>query len=82
MSLKIEEKLIGSYFTEIEPVIYTTGAYLVPMEIKVNEEKYYVWVVNEFEDDSFDTNGKFCSPRLLSCKKDNLIQCFPDDIEL
>lgn len=73
MSLKIEQKLIDSYFTETEPTIYTTGAYLVPMEIMVNEEKYYVWVVDEFEEDTYDKNGKFCSPRVLSCKKDALI---------
>ena len=33
MSLKIEQRLDNHFFTEIKPRLYTTGAYLVPMEI-------------------------------------------------
>ena len=73
MSLRIEQKLIDSYFTEEEPKIYTTGAYLVPMEITLNGEKQYVCVVDEFKDDSCDEDGKICSPNVLSTKKKDLI---------
>ena len=73
MSLKIEQKLIDNRFTETEPRIYTKGAYLVPMEIMVNGEKHYIWVVDEFEDDSYDENGKICSPCVFSNKKKDLL---------
>ena len=72
MSLRIEQKLIDSYFTEEEPKIYTTGAFLVPMEIVVNGERSYIWVVDEFEGDSYNKEGKICSPLVFSTKKDLL----------
>ncbi|HXG84147.1 MAG TPA: hypothetical protein VNI84_08980 [Pyrinomonadaceae bacterium] len=53
MSLKVEQRLENSSFTEINPRIYTTGAYLVPMRVVVNDKSRYVWVVDEFEDDTF-----------------------------
>ena len=75
MSLRIEQKLIDSYFTEEEPKIYTTGAYLVPMEITLNGEKQYVWVVDEFKDDSYEEGGKICSPVVYSAKREDLPCC-------
>ena len=53
MSLKVEQRLENSFFAKIEPRIYTTGAYLVPMRVVVNGESRYVWVVDEFKDDTF-----------------------------
>ena len=53
MSLKVEQRLENEQFTEFAPRIYTTGAYLVPMSVVVNGESRYVWVVDEFNDDTF-----------------------------
>lgn len=70
MSLKIEQRLAGVYLdTESEPRFYTTGAHLVPL--KVNE--YYVWVVEEFEDDTYDVKGNVCSPLLFSKNLSSLV---------
>lgn len=73
MSLKIEQKLKNNCFTEMEPKIYTTGAFLVPMEIVVNEERSYIWVADEFEGDSYNKEGKICSPLVFSTKKKDLL---------
>lgn len=73
MSLKIEQKLDDFYFTESSPQIYTTGAHLIPMEIIKGDKKRYVWVVDEFEDDTYDSNGDLCSPTLYSNTKQNLL---------
>ena len=72
MSLKIEQKLDAFYFTEISPRVYTTGAFLVPMEISKNGKKRFVWVVDEINDDIYDTNGKCCSISVYSDKKESL----------
>ena len=73
MSLIIEQKLDNAFFTETGTRIYTTGAYLVPMEITLNGEKQYVWVVDEFKDDSYDEDGKICSPVIYSTKKKGVL---------
>ncbi len=57
MSLKIEQRLDNYTFTESKPRIYTTGAYLVPMQIFINGKQRCVWVVDEFQDDTFDDEG-------------------------
>ena len=72
MNLKVEQRLDNYYFTETEPRIYTTGAFLVPMEINKNGKKRYVWVVDEFNDDTYDGNGEFRSVSVYSDKKKNL----------
>ncbi|MGI9056316.1 MAG: hypothetical protein ACR2F2_11005 [Pyrinomonadaceae bacterium] len=64
MSLKVEQGLEDYFFAETEPRIYTTGAYLVPMRVAVNGESRYVWVVDEFEDDSFA--DKLISPNVYA----------------
>lgn len=56
MSLRVEQKIENIVFTENKPRIYTTGAYLVPMKIRIKEEYRYVWVVDEFYDSTFDEN--------------------------
>ncbi len=73
MSLKVEQRLKNIFFTEEEPKVYTTGAFLVPMEITIDGEKQYVWVVNEFNDDTYDEDGKICSPAICTTQKKNLI---------
>jgi len=53
MSLKVELRLENEQFTEFAPIIYTTGAYLVPMCVVMNGDPRYVWVVDEFKDETF-----------------------------
>ncbi len=61
MSLKIEQSLDSVFISEHEPRIYATGVYLVPMKVIDGEKERYVWVVDEFNDDSY-LNGELCSP--------------------
>jgi hypothetical protein len=73
MSLRIEQKLDDFYFTESEPRIYTTGAYLVPMKVKISNKEGYVWVLDEFVDDTFIClTGKDCSPAVLAKSKEEI----------
>lgn len=65
MSLKVEQRLDHFFFTEAEPIIYTSGAYLVPMRIMKGKEERYIWVVSEFDDDSF-FEGQLCSPKVYA----------------
>jgi len=62
MSLKIEQRLDGESFTELAPRIYSTGVYLVPMCVSLKNKKRFIWVVDEFDDDTFDQNGLICEP--------------------
>jgi hypothetical protein len=73
MSLKVEQILDNNTFTNEGPRIYSTGAYLVPMEINKNGKIRFVWVVDEFEDDSYDKNGELCSPKLYVSKRESLL---------
>ena len=66
MSLKIEQRLDGESFTELEPRIYSTGVFLVPMRVTLKNKKRFIWVVDEFEDDTFDQNGLMCEPKIYS----------------
>lgn len=61
MSLKIEQRLDSVFISEHKPRIYATGVYLVPMKVIDGEKERYVWVVDEFNDDSY-LNGELCSP--------------------
>jgi hypothetical protein len=40
-------------------VIYTNGAYLVPMRVKINGAWRWVWVVTAFQDASFKNGMEF-----------------------
>ena len=66
MSLKIEERLNNNTITERVFSCYTTGAKVTPLKITQNGEIRYVWVVDEFVEDTFDENGKTCSPNIYS----------------
>lgn len=46
---KIDDKLI---LTE-QDIVYTTGAFLKPIQIDIDGEKQWRWVVIGFEDSSF-----------------------------
>ena len=73
MSLKVEQKLDGFFFSESAPRVYTTGAYLVPMELSYKSKKRYVWVVDEFDDDTYNSDGVNCDPKLYSSNKSSLL---------
>lgn len=74
MTLKVEQRLDEKFFTECVPRIYSTGVYLVPIRLKTCKgEDRFVWVVDQFEDESFDENGESCSPIVYSCKKEFLL---------
>jgi len=74
MSLIIEQRLDNNTFTDSGPKIYTTGASLIPLEIFNNNKRRYVWVVNEFDDDSYNQNGEICHPNLYCDQKKNLFR--------
>ncbi|PIU83364.1 MAG: hypothetical protein COS68_04460 [Elusimicrobia bacterium CG06_land_8_20_14_3_00_38_11] len=65
MGLKIEQRLLNNEFTEDEPKIFSTGVYLVPMKIKVEGKEKFIWVAEEFEDDT-SLNEKNISVRVIS----------------
>ena len=74
MSLIIEQKLVETEITENKPVIYTTGAYLIPMELKIGDLVKYIWVVDEFNDDTYICpTGKSCSPRVFAKSAEELL---------
>ena len=65
MGLKIEQRLLNNEFTEDEPKIFSTGVYLVPMKIKEEGKEKFIWVAEEFEDDT-SLNEKNISVRVIS----------------
>ena len=73
MSLKTEQFLDDAFFTESEPRLYTTGAYLVPMRIKIDGKERFVWTVDEFKDDTY-LDGEICSPFIYSDDLNNMIE--------
>lgn len=72
MSLKAEQKLLGSQITNFEPTVYTTGAHLIPLKVIINGIEKYIWVVNEFDNDTF-INGENCSVNVIADNKESLI---------
>ncbi|MDQ3798231.1 MAG: hypothetical protein M3384_02170 [Acidobacteriota bacterium] len=72
MSIKIEQRLDNFFFAEDSPKIYTTGAYLVPMKIKKENKERFVWIVAEFDDDSY-CEGEICSPVVYADSLESLI---------
>jgi len=74
MSIKIDQRLDDNIFTEQKPRIFTTGAFLVPMEIKKNNKKRYIWVVDEFNDDTYNEDGICITPILYACSKEEILQ--------
>jgi hypothetical protein len=74
MNLKTEQILNNFSFTERKPKLYTTGARLVPLEIKKGNTKRFVWVVDEFDDDTYDSNGDLVTAREYADSVERLIQ--------
>ena len=71
MSLKIEQRIIGNQITEFEPKIYSTGVHLIPMKVELDGKEKFVWVADEFKDDTF-FDGKNVSPKVLANKIEEL----------
>lgn len=65
MSLKIDQRIIGQTITENEPVIYSKGVFLRPLEVLINGGTHYIWVADSFDDDTF-FEGKNISPNVIS----------------
>ncbi|MDR2836335.1 MAG: hypothetical protein LBV69_09145 [Bacteroidales bacterium] len=57
MSLQIEQKLTDYQFNEKQPKIYSIDVSLVTMRISVKGKERFIWVADDFKDDSFDTEG-------------------------
>ena len=72
MSLKIEQILSSFQFTERQPRINSTGVYLVPMKIQVNKTSKFIWVADEFTDDTFDSEGNNISTKVIADSIDDL----------
>jgi len=73
MPIRITPKLHEMYPVDTEPIIFTTGAYLIPMKVKVGDEVGYVWVMNEFVDDTFICpDAKDCSPCVFSKTREGI----------
>jgi len=73
MSLKVEQFLDEFFFTESKPKVYTTGAHLLPMRIKRGNEDRFVWVVAEFNDDSYSDDGQLCMPLVYADSLERLV---------
>jgi len=72
MSIKVRQRLDDFFFTECVPRIYTTGAHLVPIEIRTGKKVRYVWIVDGFDDDTY-VDGDLCSPNVYANRIENLL---------
>lgn len=59
--------------TKGRPMIYTTGAFISPTMRVINGEEVWMWVVEEFTDDSY-MDGKVCSPKEFAYSSDDLLK--------
>lgn len=74
MSLKVELLLEDDTgLTKREPRIYTTGAFLVPMRVRIGDKERFLWVVENFNDDTY-WNGRTCNPMLYANELQDLLQ--------
>lgn len=78
MTLKLSS-LEHDFEIKHEPKLYTTGAFLVPMKIERAGRERYVWVVADFNDDTFH-DGELCSDLTEAATIDELIK--PDEEDL
>jgi hypothetical protein len=57
-----------------DPVLYTTGAYIQPFKIiDLNGNEKWVWVVSEFDGDTF-LNGETFNPKESGNVKQDLLR--------
>jgi hypothetical protein len=66
MSLKIEQILDNIQFAESQPRIYSNGVYLVPMKIQIQGVDKFIWVADDFNDDTFDSEGNNISVKIIA----------------
>jgi len=60
--------------------IFTTGAFLYPMNVKdAAGNDRFVWVASAFEEDSYNKDGMVCNPTTEADTADGLL--LPDDDE-
>ena len=71
MSLRIEQRINSNQITEFEPRIYSTGVHLIPMKVELNGNEKFIWVADEFEEDTF-FDGKNISPKVFSNKLEEM----------
>jgi hypothetical protein len=64
MNLITEQRLLNKQITDFAPVIYSNGVKLIPMPVIINNTKKYVWVVNEFCDETY-FDGELISPDVI-----------------
>lgn len=57
--------------------IFTTGAFIVPVRVRINGIETWRWIVDSFEDDSF-FDGEIFNPPEYANAFDKLF-VFPDD---
>jgi hypothetical protein len=56
------------------PQIYTTGAYLRPLQITDAEGKEcWIWYVEQFEDDTYKSSN-ICNPNIVADTLEKLIE--------
>lgn len=56
-----------------EPIIFTTGAFLKPMQIIDSKGKdQWIWYVSEFTEDSF-SDGEIYNPKEFATSKEELL---------
>ena len=70
-----EQILIGQQITENNPIIYSTGVYLLPLKVNINNTDKFLWVASEFDDETYlvGQSGGICSPNILSDKLSEVI---------
>lgn len=72
---KADRNEINEFINEQEnnPVLFTTGAFIVPRKIDVDGKKIWFWIVESFEDDTF-YNSKLCNPHEWAETKHQLLE--------
>jgi hypothetical protein len=73
MSDSTEEYLKPVPVTKGSPMIYTTGAFISPTMRVIDGEEVWMWVVEEFTDDSY-MDGKVCLPKEFAYSSDDLLK--------
>jgi hypothetical protein len=71
MSLKVEQRLSGEQITEFFPKIFSTGVHLIPMKIIEKDKEKFIWVANEFTEDTY-LDGDIVSPNIIADKIETL----------
>jgi hypothetical protein len=71
MSLKIEQRISGEQITEFFPRIFSIGVHLIPMKIIENDTEKFIWVADEFSEDTY-LDGAIVSPNVIADKIEEL----------